>query len=69
MGRSELTLSVEACVDCGLCVAVCAYDALVLRGRGLEIIHNECVLCDACVAACPTEALAIAPVGSRAAVS
>ncbi|HEX9750225.1 MAG TPA: 4Fe-4S binding protein [candidate division Zixibacteria bacterium] len=59
MRGSELTLDHGACAECGLCVAVCAYDALVLRPTELEIIHEECVLCDACVIACPTEALAI----------
>ncbi|MEW5701870.1 MAG: 4Fe-4S binding protein [Candidatus Zixiibacteriota bacterium] len=59
MTTVELTLDVDACAECGLCVAVCAYDALVLRATGLEIIQSECVLCDACVVACPTEALQI----------
>ncbi|MEW5876195.1 MAG: 4Fe-4S binding protein [Candidatus Zixiibacteriota bacterium] len=59
MPGSELTLDVEACAECGLCVAVCPYEALVLRPTVLEIIHSECILCDLCVIACPTEALAI----------
>ncbi|MBI3872603.1 MAG: 4Fe-4S binding protein [candidate division Zixibacteria bacterium] len=59
MPAAELTLDVEVCSECGLCVAVCGYDALVLRPTILEIIHSECVLCDACVVACPTEALRI----------
>ena len=58
IGR-KLTLDTETCVQCGLCVAVCAYDALVLRPTVLEILHDECVLCDACVVVCPTDALAI----------
>lgn len=55
----ELILDKEACAECGLCVAVCGYDALVLRPTELEVIQSECVLCDACVVACPTEALSI----------
>jgi len=59
MSVKELILDQEACAECGLCVAVCGYDALVLRPTVLEVIQSECVLCDACVIACPTEALAI----------
>jgi len=59
MGGTQLTLDMDACAECGLCVAVCGYDALVLRPKQLEVIQEECVLCDACVVACPTEALAI----------
>ena len=54
-----LTLDQSACTQCGLCVAVCAYDALVLRPTHLEIIESACVLCDACVIACPTDALSV----------
>ncbi len=60
MTTASLTLNLEACAECALCVAVCAYDALVLRPTRLEIIHSECVLCDACVIACPTDALSVA---------
>ena len=59
MAATVLTLDSQACAECALCVAVCAYDALRLRPTHLEIIESECVLCDACVVACPTEALAI----------
>lgn len=57
--ETKLTLDVKACAECGLCVAVCPYDALVLRPTVLEILHDECVLCDVCVIACPTSALSI----------
>ena len=60
MGASQLTVDHEACAECALCVAVCPYEALVLRPTILEVIQNKCVLCDLCVIACPTEALAIA---------
>jgi len=59
MVGSELKLDHEACAQCALCVAVCPYEALVLRPTMLEVIHSECILCDLCVVACPTEALAI----------
>jgi MinD superfamily P-loop ATPase len=54
-----LTLNEEACAECGLCVAVCGYEALILHARQLEIIEQNCVLCDVCVIACPTDALMI----------
>ncbi|HUU46974.1 MAG TPA: 4Fe-4S binding protein [Acidobacteriota bacterium] len=59
MTTGILTLDRNACTECGLCVAVCAYEALVLRPTYLEIIESECVLCDACVIACPTDALSV----------
>lgn len=59
MPAKELQLDQAACAECGLCVAVCGYDALVLHATELEVIQSECVLCDACVIACPTEALSI----------
>lgn len=59
MSTKELILDREACAECGLCVAVCGYDALVLRPEVLEVIQDECVLCEACVVVCPTEALSI----------
>jgi len=69
MSGSALTLHVESCAECGLCVAVCAYDALILRPAALEILHEECVLCEACVVACPTDALAIVPADSRQSIA
>jgi ferredoxin len=68
IGR-KLMLDAQSCAECGLCVAVCAYDALVLRPTVLEILHDECVLCDACVVACPTGALAVGQPGGRLSVS
>ena len=59
MTTGILTLDRGACTECGLCVAVCAYEAIVLRPAHLEIIEAECVLCDACVIACPTDALSV----------
>ncbi len=59
MAGSELQVNQAACGECGLCVAVCAHDAIFLRAGGLEILHDDCVLCDVCVEACPTDALSV----------
>ena len=59
MAEGELQVDQSACGDCGLCVAVCAYDAIFLRRSHLEIRRDECVLCDVCVEACPADALSI----------
>jgi ferredoxin len=59
MAGSELQVDQAACGECGLCVAVCSYDAIFLRSSRLEILKAECVLCDVCVEACPTDALSI----------
>lgn len=46
------------CAGCGLCVAVCPYDARVLDAgrRVATVIEASCQGCGACVAACPNGA-------------
>lgn len=52
-----LTVDPNLCTACGACVAVCAFDAIFLHARGIEIIDDECTLCGICVIICPTVAL------------
>ena len=54
---SPLTVDNSLCVECGACVAVCAFDAIFLRAWGIQIIDEECTLCGICVQVCPTCAL------------
>jgi ferredoxin len=54
-----LKLKPEFCGECGGCVAVCPYDALVLLVEGLSIKDELCVLCNKCVEFCPTSALEV----------
>ncbi len=52
-----LEIRPNVCVECAACVPVCAFDAIFLRGWGIEIIEDSCTLCGVCVQVCPTGAL------------
>lgn len=41
------------CVDCGLCVSLCSFDALMLIDGKFTFIADKCVLCGQCSDACP----------------
>lgn len=48
----------EKCSGCGLCVAVCQCNALVLVDNSIMIIETEeCGWCAYCEAVCPTGAI------------
>jgi MinD superfamily P-loop ATPase len=53
----------DICSGCGICVAVCNYDAakLVAAGNGRVSVINDlrCKRCGVCSAACPTDAITI----------
>ena len=53
----------DTCSGCGICVAVCSYDAtkLVKSNKGLVAVIDDlkCKRCGICSAACPTEAVSI----------
>ena len=66
-----MTVSLDACIQCGLCVRACrdvqVNDVLGMSGRGAESYpvfdmnnpmgESSCVGCGECVQACPTGAL------------
>ncbi len=41
------------CVDCGLCVSVCSFDALMLIDGKFTFIADKCVACGECSDVCP----------------
>jgi len=53
----------DICSGCGICVAVCSYDAtkLIESNKGLVAVIDDlkCKRCGVCVAACPAEARVI----------
>jgi heterodisulfide reductase subunit A-like polyferredoxin len=59
----EIEVNQDVCGGCGICVAVCSYDAprLVKSNEGLvsAIDDLKCKRCGVCVAACPAEAMTI----------
>jgi ferredoxin len=57
----DVTRKDEFCVHCGVCVAICPSEALVLSQatRQVEFIADKCVACELCVKACPYEAMEV----------
>jgi NADPH-dependent glutamate synthase beta subunit-like oxidoreductase/NAD-dependent dihydropyrimidine dehydrogenase PreA subunit len=59
----EIKLKPEICSGCGICIALCSYDALTLEKSGdktLAVINDyRCKRCGVCVAACPSAAIAL----------
>ena len=58
----EIELNQEICSGCGVCVALCSYDAIKLKesGDGAVAVINDlrCKRCGVCAAACPSAAIA-----------
>jgi NADPH-dependent glutamate synthase beta subunit-like oxidoreductase/CheY-like chemotaxis protein/NAD-dependent dihydropyrimidine dehydrogenase PreA subunit len=59
----QITLNRDLCSGCGVCVALCSYDAIKLvradDGRVAIVDAVRCKRCGLCVSACPSEALTI----------
>ena len=56
-----LTVAVDedTCTDCGDCVEVCMFGALVMVDGRVERDWDKCLGCGRCVAECPNEAMSI----------
>jgi len=47
----------ELCTLCGICVAVCAYDARVIKDEQMVVDSSRCTGCSACEHMCPENAI------------
>ncbi|MBA7629695.1 Ferredoxin-type protein NapF [subsurface metagenome] len=60
---ADIEVNEDLCSGCGVCVAVCPYDASKLEEteKGLKAVIDElkCKRCGVCVSACPAEARTI----------
>ncbi len=57
----ELLLSIDShlCGECGGCIAVCAFDALVLDSDGVREVPDNCTSCKLCIITCPPRAIVL----------
>ena len=53
-----IQIIVDKCVGCGLCIKVCAYDAVSLVDKK-AVLNERCTVCGACVNACKYDAILI----------
>ncbi len=57
----KIEVNQDLCSGCGVCIAICSYDAakLVKSDKGVVSVIDElkCKRCGACSAACPTNAI------------
>jgi len=58
------SISIEKCGKCGLCVAVCPYQAVKIREDKVDIDETLCTGCGLCITACGTRALVPKSFGS-----
>jgi ferredoxin len=57
----DVTRKDDLCVHCGVCIALCPSDALVLKPDTCEVafVADKCVACELCVKACPYTAMEV----------
>lgn len=59
--RGKLKLTVEKCIGCQRCEAVCPVDAIHVVDGIARIDYDKCIACGKCVPECPTECLILEP--------
>ena len=49
----------ERCTDCGMCVSICPFDAIVSDVKTFEVHFDKerCISCSLCLDACPRKAI------------
>jgi len=65
-----LTLDVDKCSGCGMCLTVCPHGVFALQNRKARIVDRDaCMECGACAVNCPVDAITVdSGVGCAAAV-
>ncbi len=57
-GVATLRLAQEACIGCGMCLAVCPQEVFAMEHGKVRIIEQDaCMECGACMVNCPAGAL------------
>jgi ferredoxin len=54
-----ISLNVNACIHCGLCVGLCPTKALTIDQKTHEVCFEkkDCIVCDLCLKYCPVAAI------------
>lgn len=61
-GVSTLRLDREACIGCGMCIAVCPHRILGMGEKKAEVLDLDgCMECGACALNCPAHAITVEP--------
>ena len=56
-GSKKAFINPERCINCGACLDVCRFDAVVLENNKHKISDVRCEGCGACQVVCPSEAI------------
>ncbi len=69
-GVVTLTLDVQKCTGCGMCISVCPHAVFVVEKQKAQIVDRDaCMECGACGLNCPEDAIQVdSGVGCAAAV-
>ncbi len=51
-GGNKASLDAGLCLECGICINVCRFDALSMGTCGIEVATANCEGCGACIVAC-----------------
>jgi uncharacterized Fe-S center protein len=47
----------KKCVGCGMCIKICAHDAITITNKKASIDHSKCVGCGRCIGVCSMDAI------------
>jgi NAD-dependent dihydropyrimidine dehydrogenase PreA subunit len=54
----SLSIDVELCIGCAMCIAVCPHDVYAMDGKKAKIQDRDaCMECGACRSNCPADAI------------
>jgi heterodisulfide reductase subunit A len=63
-GEAEIEATIarvnkDLCSGCLICVSMCPFSALTVKGKSVEVVEALCKGCGACSAACPSKAIEV----------
>jgi len=50
-------VSHRSCIGCGICIKICAHNAITITDHKASIDHNKCVGCGRCIGMCTKDAI------------